>query len=137
MFEAASTLKRVIGATAAISALAVGSTVLAVPAGARADARNPKFCQILSSDQGAGIDFDGLGAAEAKYAAKLVRKLAKTGVPAKLKSDLGKLAKVYDKIAKGKSANTVLAEQQNLIAKALTRMSKYTAENCAARVPST
>ena len=63
---------------------------LAVPAGARVAEKNDKFCKILYSDQGAGIDFEGLGPAEAEYAATLMRKLAKAGVPAKLKKDLKK-----------------------------------------------
>lgn len=113
------------------------ATVLAVPASAGAEAKNPKFCEALYSDKGGqGIDFEGLGPAEAKYAAKLMRKLAKTGVPAKLKSDLGKLAKFYDQIAKGDTKG--IAKQQKTITQALTTFSKYTAKNCSPpRVPST
>ncbi|MGI8796978.1 MAG: hypothetical protein ACR2IR_10435 [Acidimicrobiia bacterium] len=83
--------KRVLGAITAVAALAAGLGMLAVPAGARGEAKNDKFCEVLSSDQGAGVDFEGLGPAEAEYAATLNRKLAKTGVPAKLKKDLKKL----------------------------------------------
>jgi hypothetical protein len=78
----------------AVAALAATSTMSAVPASARVAAKNTAFCQILSSEQGSRIDFDGLGPDEAKFAARLNRKLAKTAVPAKLKRDLVKLAKL-------------------------------------------
>lgn len=129
--------KRVLVPFTAIAVLAAGSAVLASPAGAEVGAKNTKFCQILSSDQGQGIDFQGLGPAEAKFAAKLERKLAKTGVPAKLKSDLLKLAKVYDRIAKGEDAAAVIGETQASLGKALTRFSKYVAANCIPAVPTT
>ena len=105
-------------------------------AAARVEVKNAKFCQILSSDQGADIDFDGLGAAEAKYAAKLTRKLAKTGVPAKLKSDLEKLAKVYDRIAEGESPAAVLADEQKAITKSFVGFTTYVSANCAPSTPS-
>ena len=77
--------------------------ISAGPAGARVAATNDQFCSVLSSNQGAGIDFDGLGAPEARLAAKVMRKAAKTGVPATLKADLAKLAAVYDRIAEGRA----------------------------------
>ena|SRR5688500_9771940 len=120
---------------AGIAAASLG--VLAAPAGAAVSAKNTKFCETLSSDQGAGIDFEGLSAAEGEYAAKLVRKLAKTGVPAKLKKDLKKLAKIYDRIADGEPAATVVAEEETAISKGLIRFSKYTAKNCSPVVPAT
>jgi hypothetical protein len=132
-----SRVKRVFVAVALVATLGLTSMVLAVPASARVAAPNTKFCQILSSDQGAGINFDGLGTAEAKYAAKLNRTLAKTGVPAKLKRDLEKLAKIYDRIADGVAANTVIASEQKFITKVLTEFSTYVRENCTASVPST
>jgi len=107
---------------------------LAVPAGARVAEKNDKFCKILYSDQGAGIDFEGLGPAEAEYAATLMRKLAKAGVPAKLKKDLKKVAKIYDRIADGASEGD-LADDQDFILEALTRISKYSAKNCTPAVP--
>jgi len=128
--------KRVLGAITAVAALAAGLGMLAVPAGARGEAKNDKFCEVLSSDQGAGIDFEGLGPAEAEYAATLNRKLAKTGVPAKLKKDLKKLATIYERIADGEPANEVVAEEQEFIGKALTRFSKYVQKNCSPTVPS-
>jgi hypothetical protein len=132
-----STVKRVFVPCIALAVLAAGSAVLVSPAGAEVSAKNTKFCQVLTSDQGQGIDFDGLGTAEAKFAAKLQRKLAKTGVPAKLKSDLLKLAKVYDRIAKGEDAATVIADVQGSVGKELTRFSKYVAANCVPAVPTT
>ncbi len=120
----------------AVAALAATSTMLAIPAGARVPAKNAEFCQILSSDQGAGIDFDGLGPDEAKFAANLTRKLAKTDVPAKLKRDLVKLAKLYDKIASGAPANTVIAAEQKFVTRVLTAFSKYVSANCIASSPS-
>ena len=128
--------KRVLGVTTAVAAFAAGLGMLAAPASARVDEKNDKFCQILSSDQGAGIDFEGLGPAEAGYAATLNRKLAKTGVPAKLKKDLKKLAKVYQRIADGEDASTVIADEQAFLAKALTRFSKYVGANCTPALPS-
>ena len=128
-------VKQVLGVVVAIGLLAAASAVFALPAGARVPAPNAKFCQILSSDQGAGIDFDGLGAAEAKYAAKLTRRLAKTGVPAKLKSDLGKLAKVYDRIGEGESSAAVLAGEQKAITKSLVGLTTYVTANCAPSAP--
>jgi quercetin dioxygenase-like cupin family protein len=132
----AARVKQVFGAVVAIGLLAAASAVFALPAGARVPAKNAKFCQILSSDQGADIDFDGLGTAEAKYAAKLIRKLAKTGVPATLKSDLGKLAKVYDRVAGGASPEAVLAGEQKAIAKSLMSFTAYVSANCSPSAPS-
>lgn len=128
-----STAKRVLVSCTAIAALAAGSAVVAVPAGAEVVAKNTKFCTTLSSDQGTGINFDGLEPPEAKFAAQLMRKLAKTGVPAKLKSDLVSIAKVYDRIAKG--ATSLSAKDQASVGKALTRFSKYVAANCSPSVP--
>jgi hypothetical protein len=130
-----STAKRVIVSFTAIGVLAAGSAVLASPVGAEVGAKNTKFCQVLSSDQGTGINFEGLGPAEAKFAAKLERKLAKTGVPAQLKTDLLNLAKVYDRIAKG--ASSLSAKEQASAGKALVRFSKYVAANCSPGVPAT
>jgi hypothetical protein len=125
-----STAKRVFVSCTAIAALAAGSAVLATPAGAEVAAKNTKFCTVLTSEQGNGIDFDGLGPDEAKFAAKLERKLAKTGVPAKLKSDLLKLAKVYDRIAKGEDAGKVIADVGDSLTSGLVRFSKYVKANC-------
>ena len=111
--------------------------VLALPAGARVAQTNDRFCAVFSA-QFPSIDFEGLGPDEANFAAKLLRKAAKTGVPGKLKKDLKKIAKVYDRIADGEPAGEVLdAEQQKAILPALTRFSKYYAANCFATVPST
>ena len=89
------------------------------------------YTAVLSGDQGTGINFEGLGPAEAKFAAKLMRKAAKAGVPARLKADLAKLAKVYDRIANGEPAAKVLdAAGQKAVLPALTRFSKYVAANC-------
>ena len=125
---------------AVVVAFAAIITVLGVPAasaGARVAATNDKFCAVFSSDQGEGINFEGLAPDEAGFAAKLFRKAARTGVPAKLKADLAKIAKVYDRIADGEPAAKVLdAEQQKAILPGLTRFSKYTAANCTT-VPTT
>lgn len=111
-------------------------TVLAAPAGARIASTNAKFCAVLSSDQGQGINFEGLGPDEATYSAKLMRKAAKTGVPAKLKVDLRTLAKIYDRIADGEPAARVLtAKRQKAILPALTRFSKYVGANCSTAPP--
>ena len=124
-------------AVIAIATCIAAFGVSAAPAGARVAEKNTKFCAALGSDQGAGIDFEGLGPEEAAFAAKLERKLAKTGVPTKLKKDLGKLARVYDRIAKGESAAEVLdAAGQKAILPALTRFSKYVAANCVETPPS-
>ena len=127
--------KRALVAITAVAALAATLTLSAATAGARVVATNDKFCAVVS-DQGLGIDFSGLGPTEARFAAKLMRKAAKTGVPAKLKQDLKKLAKVYDRIAGGESANKVVADQQTFVVKALTRFGKYVAANCIASAPS-
>jgi len=128
-------ISSIVVVVALASALVV---MLAVPAGARVAQKNTEFCEILSSDQGAGIDFEGLEPPEAEYAATLVRKLAKTGVPAKLKKDLKRLAKdVYDRIAAGESENEVTPEQLSFVQSALTRFSKYVGKNCVPAVPST
>lgn len=111
--------------------------MLASPAGAEVAAKNAKFCAVLYGDQGGGINFEGLGPDEAKFAAKLERKLAKTGVPAKLKSDLLKLAKVYDRIAKGEDAGKVVVDVGDSVTKGLVRFSKYVQANCTPPVPVT
>ena len=121
--------------TAVLVALAAFATVgiSAAPAGARVAATNEQFCSVLSSDQGAGIDFDGLGATEARLAAKVMRKAAKSGVPATLKADLSKIAAVYDRIADGEPAAEVLdAAHQKALLPRLTRFGKYFAANCIA-----
>ena len=121
--------------TAVLVALAAFATVgiSAAPAGARVAATNEQFCNVLSSDQGAGIDFDGLGAPEARLAAKVMRKAGKTGVPAALKADLAKIAAIYDRIADGEPAAEVLdAAHQKALLPRLTRFGKYFAANCIA-----
>jgi hypothetical protein len=128
--------RRTLAVITAAAALTAAVGLSAAPAGARVVARNAKFCAVVS-DQGVGIDFEGLGPDEARFAAKLMRKAAKAGVPSKLKKDLNKLAKVYDVIAGGESAAQVVAAQQTFIVKALTRFSKYVAANCIATAPST
>ena len=110
---------------------------LAESAAASTAQKNDKFCAVFSA-QFPSIDFEGLGPDEAALGAKLLRQAAKTGVPAKLKKDLKKIAKVYTRIADGEPATEVLdAEQQKSILPALTRFSKYFAANCFAAVPST
>ena len=121
----------------AVAALTATIGLSASPAVAHVAAANTKFCAVISGDQGSGIDFDGLGPAEATFAAKLMRKAGKTGVPGNLKADLGKLAKVYDRIADGEPAAKVLSPSaQKAILPALTRFSKYVAANCTV-VPTT
>src|SRR3954467_5597821 len=122
------------GTTAVLVAVAAFATVgvAAAPARARVAAANEQFCSVLSSDQGAGIDFDGLEAPEARLAARVLRKAAKTGVPATLKADLAKIA-VYDRIADGDPAAEVLdAAHQKTLLPRLTRFGKYFAANCMA-----
>ena len=119
----------VLVALAAIAAVGISAR----PAGARVAATNDQFCSILSSNQGAGIDFDGLEAPEARLAAKVMRKAAKSGVPATLKSDLAKIAAIYDRIADGEPAAEVLdAAHQKALLPRLTRFGKYVAANCIA-----
>lgn len=114
-----------------VGALVVMIGVSAVHAGARVAATNDTFCALLSNDQGQGINFEGLAPDEAGFAAKRLRRAARAGVPATLKADLAKIAKVYDRIADGESPAKVLdAEQQKAILPGLTRFSKYTAANC-------
>jgi hypothetical protein len=127
---------RTLAAITAVAALTAVLGLSAAPAGAGVVAKNDKFCAV-ASDQGLGIDFSGLGPDEARFAAKLMRKAAKTGVPAKLKKDLNKVAKVYDEIAGGEPADKVVADQQTFIVRALTRFGKYVAANCIAPTPST
>ncbi len=115
---------------------ATGTAWLAVPAGATLPAKNDRFCRIISSGDGAaGIDFEGFSRKEAAYAAKLFRKLADTGVPAKLEQDLEKLAKIDQRIADGEAARKVLASEQEFVARGLTRFSKYVTANCSPSVP--
>jgi hypothetical protein len=117
----------------AVAALPIMLGLSATPAGARVAATNDKFCNVMSSNQGAGIDFQGLAPPEARFAATLLRKAAKTGVPATLKADLARMAKLYDRIAAGESAAKVLdAAQQKTLLPALTRFGKYLAANCVA-----
>jgi len=124
--------------TGGILAAGVAVALLAAPAGARAAQTNDEFCELLSSDQGVGINFEGLDPDEAEYAGTLVRKLIKTGVPKKVKKALKKIAKVYDRIAEGEPAAEVLdAEQQQRILPELSRFSKYFSANCFVTVPST
>ncbi len=128
--------RRTIAVLVAFAAFATVG-ISAAPAGARVAATNDQFCSVLSTDQGAGIDFDGLEAAEARLAAKVMRKAAKTGVPAALKSDLAKIAAVYDRIAGGEPAAEVLdAAHQKALLPGLMRFGKYVAANCIA-TPST
>jgi hypothetical protein len=115
----------------AVAAVTAMIGLSASPVAAHVPAANTKFCAVLSSDQGTEIDFEGLAPAEATHAAKLMRRAAKTGVPGSLKTDLGKLAKVYDRIADGEPAAKVLSpSNQKAILPALTRFSKYVAANC-------
>jgi hypothetical protein len=131
------TAKRGGAVIVAFAAMTAMLALSAPPAAARVAAANDKFCAVLYGDQGAGINFEGLSPAEAGFAAKLMRKLAKTGVPTSLKADLVKVAKIYDRIAKGEAAAKVLdAKQQKAILPALKRFSTYVATNCAA-VPTT
>ncbi len=124
--------RRTIAVLVALAAFAAVG-ISAGPAGARVAATNDQFCSVLSSNQGAGIDFDGLEAPEARLAAKVMRKAAKSGVPATLKADLAKLAAVYDRIAKGEPAAEVLdAAHQKALLPRLTRFGKYVAANCIA-----
>jgi hypothetical protein len=130
-------LRRTLAAVITVAALSATFAWSVVPAGATVAAANDKFCALFS-DQGAGIDFEGLGPDEAAFAAKLFRKAAKTGVPKKLKKDLKKLVKVYDEIADGKPAIEVLdAKRQAAVLPALTRFGQYVAANCIATPPST
>ena len=122
------TTKRVLAALIAVSALGV----MAVPAGASVGAKNDKFCETLNTNQGGGISpEDDWEPGEFEYAAGLVRKLAKTGVPGKLNKDLKKLAKLYERIADGESSNEVISGELAFVQKALKRLSKYFAANCA------
>jgi hypothetical protein len=133
-----SNFKRASVAVTAVAILSAAFGVSAAPVGARVVAKNAKFCEVLGSDQGAGIDFEGLGPDEAKFGAKLMRKLAKTGVPAKLKKDLKKVAKVYARIGKGEPATEVLdADGQAAVLPAITRFSKYVGANCVPTAPAT
>jgi hypothetical protein len=117
----------------AVAALAIMLGLSAARAEARVAATNEKFCSVMSSNQGAGIDFEGLAPPEARFAATLLRKAAKTGAPATLKADLARMAKLYDRIAAGEPAAKVLdAAQQKTLLPALTRFGKYLAANCVA-----
>jgi hypothetical protein len=121
----------------ALAALITTAGIALAPAGAAVQATNDRFCTVLSNDQGAGIDFEGLQAPAARLAAKVMRKAAKTGVPANLKADLAKIASVYDRIADGEPAAEVLdATHQKDLLPRLTRFGKYVAANCIA-TPST
>ena len=129
-------LKPSVAVVVAVAALVTVLGVSTAGAGTRVKATNDKFCAVLSSDQGDGINFEGLAPEEAGFAAKLLRKAAKAGVPAKLKADLAKIAKVYDRIADGEPAAKVLdAKQQKAILPGLTRFSRYVAANCTTAPP--
>jgi hypothetical protein len=115
----------------AVAALVTMLGVSPAGAGARVAATNDKFCAVLSTDQGQSLNFEGLAPNEARFAANLLRKAARAGVPAKLKADLATIAKLYDRIAHGEPALKVLdAAQQKAILPGLTRFSKYVAANC-------
>lgn len=130
-------LKPSVAVVVAVAALVTVLGVSTAGAGTRVKTTNDKFCAVLSGDQGEGINFEGLAPEEAGFAAKLMRTAAKAGVPAKLKADLAKIAKVYDRIAGGEPAAKVLdAKQQKAILPGLTRFSKYVAANCTT-VPTT
>jgi hypothetical protein len=132
-----STFRRAVGSVlvAGVAAAMVG--VLAAPARARVTQTNGEFCAVFSA-QLPSIDFEGLGPDEAVLGAKLFRQAAKTGVPAKIKADLKKVAKVYERIGHGEPAADVLdAAQQRRILPSLRRFSKYFATNCFASAPST
>ena len=125
-------------ATVAAGLAATCASFLAVPAGATLPAKDDKFCEIVYGGKGAaGIDFEGFSRKEAAYAARLFRKLAATGVPAKLEKDLRKLAKIDQRVADGEPAGTVLVAEQKVVNSALTRFSKYVSANCSPPVPST
>jgi len=89
---------RTLVAITAIAAFLATLGLAAAPVGARVVATNDEFCAVLSNGI-PGLDSRGLDPDEAKLGAELSRKAAKTGVPAKLKRDLKKLAKIYDRIA--------------------------------------
>lgn len=129
--------RTLVAVTAVAAALTTVLGLTVAPAGARVAASNDKFCAIFSAES-PPIDFEGLGPDEAKLGAKLFRKAAKAGVPAKLKTDLKKIAKIYDRIAHGEPAIKVLdADTQASVLPRLTRFSKYLAANCVATPPST
>ena len=133
-----SAIRRTTSAAVAAGLAATFTIALAVPAGATLPVKNDKFCKIIYGDErAAGIDFEGLSPEEAAYAAKLFRRLANTGVPAKLEKDLKGLAKIDQRIADGASARKVLAAEQDFITPALIRFSRYAGANCAPPVPST
>ena len=130
--------RRITSAAVAAGLAATFTAALAVPAGATLPAKNDKFCEMVSGSNGAaGIDFEGFSPKEAAYAARLFRRLANTGVPARLEKDLKRLAKIDQRVADGDPARKVLAAEQEFIAPALTRFSKYVGANCSPPVPST
>ena len=127
--------KRMLAAFLGAAALAVTIGVSAVPASARVASSNEEFCAVFAA-QFPAIDFEGLGPDEAKLGAKLFHKGAKAGVPAKLKKDMNKIAKIYARIAHGEAASDVLdADTQASVLPRLTRFSKYFAANCVATAP--
>jgi hypothetical protein len=132
----ASSVRSPARAAALVAVIAtVGLTIMASStiAGARVAATNDRFCSVIAGDQGAGVDFDGLGVPEARLAARVVRKAAKTGVPAPLQADLARIASIYDRIAGGEPAAKVLdAKQQKALLPALSRFGRYVAANCIA-----
>lgn len=127
--------KRALAAVLGATALTVTIGVAAAPAGARVASSNEAFCALFTG-QSPSIDFEGLGPDEAKFGARVFHKAAKTGVPAKLKKDLNKIAKIYTRIAHGEAAADVLdAQTQASVLPRLTRFSKYVAANCIATSP--
>jgi hypothetical protein len=57
----------------AVAALVTALGVSTADAGARVEATNAKFCAVLSSDQGQGINFEGLAPNEARFGANLLQ----------------------------------------------------------------
>lgn len=132
-----SNVKRALVAVTLVAAFAATFGWSTTAAHARVVAANTKFCAVFSG-QTTGIDFEGLGPAEAKLGAQLFRKAARTGVPSRLKQDLKKVAKVYDRIAHGEAATDVLdAAGQAAVLPSIVRFSKYFAANCVPTTPST
>jgi hypothetical protein len=96
-------------------------------------AKNPAFCKALSSQQ----DISGIGRKDSKKIVRVIKKAAKTNVPAKLKADLKILIALYQRIADGTRPAKAIASGGTKLATALTDFTKYVGKNCSSYSPST
>lgn len=124
---------RKFAAVVTMATLAVGTALIAAPAGASVAAKNTKFCNTVKGviDQidvlpTAGTSIDRK---EAASTAKALRKAAKSAPP-KIKSAINKIANVYRDLGNGDSIIDVLTSSGLDALTASVTVGKYYAKNC-------